>query len=71
MPLDPQLVGYSVCREKMRHLTCFDTKTCPLQGEFDRLPYARAIVKYTDDQIPNLLLSLLNKEKVGMHAYAQ
>ena len=41
---------------KVGHLTCFDTKTCPICGEFDRLPYACATIKSTDDQIPHLFL---------------
>ena len=32
--------------EKVGHLTCFDTKTCPMCGEFDRLPYACATINY-------------------------
>ena len=40
--------------EKVGHLTCFDTKTCPICGEFDRLPYACITIKSTDDQIPHL-----------------
>ena len=40
--------------EKMRHLTCFDTKTCPICGEFDRSPYACATIKSTDSQIPHI-----------------
>ena len=41
---------------KVEHLTCFDTKTCPICGEFDRLSYACATIKSTDDQIPHLFL---------------
>ena len=43
--------------EKVGHLTCFDTKTCPICGEFDRLPYACITIKSTDDQIPHLFLN--------------
>ena len=42
--------------EKVRHLTCFETKTCPICGEFDRLPCASATIKSTDDQIPHIFL---------------
>ena len=41
---------------KVGHLPCFDTKTCPTCGEFDRLSYACATIKSTDDQIPHLFL---------------
>ena len=41
---------------KVGHLPCFDTKTCPICGEFDRLSYACATNKSTDDQIPHLFL---------------
>ena len=41
---------------KVGHLTCFDTKTCPICGEFDRLPYVCATIKSTNDQIPHLFL---------------
>ena len=43
--------------EKVGHLTCFDTKTYPICGEFDRLPYAYITIKSTDDQIPHLFLN--------------
>ena len=42
--------------ENVGHLTCFDTKTCPICGEFDHLPYACATIKSTDDQIPHIFL---------------
>ena len=42
--------------EKVGRLTCFDTKTCPICGEFDHLPYACATIKSTDDQIPHIFL---------------
>ena len=48
----PSYVG-----EKVGHLTCFDTKTCPICGEFDRLPYACVTIKSTDGQILYLLLN--------------
>ena len=38
--------------EKVGHLTCFETKTCPICGEFDRLPCVCATIKSTNDQIP-------------------
>ena len=41
---------------KVGHLTCFDTKTCPICGEFDHLPYACATIKRTNDHIPHLFL---------------
>ena len=44
--------------EKVGHLICFDTKTCPICGEFDRSPYACATIKIIDGQIPHLLLDL-------------
>ena len=47
--------------EKVGHLTYFDTKTCPMCGEFDHLPYACATIKSTDDQIPHIFLDF----KVG------
>ena len=40
--------------EKVGHLTCFDTKTCPICGEFDCLQYACATIKSTNGQIPHL-----------------
>ena len=40
-------------RGKVGHLTCFDTKTCPICGEFDRSPYAYATIKSIDSQIPH------------------
>ena len=45
-----------LCRGKGGHLTCFDTKTCPICGEFDCLPYACATIKNTNGQIPHLSL---------------
>ena len=52
--------------EKVGHLTCFDTKSCPICGEFDRLPYVCVTIKSTDGQIPHLLLDLLSGAKVGI-----
>ena len=40
--------------EKVGHLTCFDTKTRPIRGEFDCSPYACATIKSTSGQIPHL-----------------
>ena len=48
-----------LCREKVRQLTCFDTKTCPIHGEFDSLSYACAIIKSTDGQTPDLFIKSL------------
>ena len=42
--------------EKVGYLTCFDTKTCPIYGKFDRLPYACVTIKSTNGQIPHLFL---------------
>ena len=44
--------------EKVGNLTCFDTKTCPIRGEFDRSPYACDIIKSTDCQTPHLFLEV-------------
>ena len=52
--------------EKVGHLTCFDTKTCPICGEFDRSPYACATIKSTDGQIPPSFPRLLSGAKVGI-----
>ena len=43
--------------EKVGHLTCFDTKTCPICGEFDRLLYACATIISIDGQILHLFLN--------------
>ena len=53
LPLNLGYIG-----EKVGHLTCFDTKTCPICGEFDLSPYACATIKIIDGQIPHLLLDL-------------
>ena len=53
MPHYP-LPGY--VGEKVGHLACFDTKTCPIHGEFDHSPYARATIKSANGQIPYLFL---------------
>ena len=53
MPHYP-LLGY--VGEQKGNLTCFDTKTCPIRGEFDLSPYACAIIKSTDGQILRPLL---------------
>ena len=45
-------------RGKGRAFDLFDTKTCPICGEFDRSPYACATIKINDGQIPHLLLDL-------------
>ena len=51
-PLPPP----GICRGKGGHLTCFDAKICPIRGEFDRSPYARATIKSANSQIPHLFL---------------
>ena len=53
MPHYP-LPGYR--GEMVGHLTCFDTKNCPIHGEFDCQPYVCAIIISTDSQIPLLFL---------------
>ena len=50
----PPLPGYR--GEMVGHLTCFDTKNCPIHGEFDRQPYVCAIIISTDSQISHLFL---------------
>ena len=44
--------------EKVGHLTCFDTKTFPICGEFNSSPYACITIKSTDGQIPHLFLNI-------------
>ena len=33
-----------LCRVMVGHLTCFNTKTCPICGEFDCSPYACVMI---------------------------
>ena len=55
MPHNPPL---RLCRGKggAFDLPSFDTKTCPICGEFDYSPYVRATIKSTDGQISHLFL---------------
>ena len=55
---------------KVGHLPCFDTKTCPICGEFDRLSYVCATNKSTDDQIPHLFLDYWVGRRLGFDRLA-
>ena len=59
----PPLPGY--IGEKVGHLTCFDTKTCPICGEFDRPPYTCATIKSIDGKIPHLFLDCWVGRRLG------
>ena len=62
MPHYP-LPGYR--GEMVGHLTCFDTKNCPIHGEFDHQPYVCAI-----SQIPHLFLDFLVGLRLGFDQLA-
>ena len=61
----PDYVG-----EKVGHLTCFDTKTRSIHGEFDHLPYAWATIKSASGQIPHLFLDCCVGRRLGFDQLA-
>ena len=61
------LPGYVEKRWTFDH---FDTKTCPIHGEFDCSPYARATIKSAKCQIPHLLLDCWVGRRLGFDRLA-